>query len=103
MTPTPEQVAQWALDAGISKLTHPAALHRFAVKACAYQAEQDAMDAARYRWLKSEHMLSWWNQDHTTPYATIRAYSDRNVDGDFESLDAAIDAAIRANAPKEPK
>lgn len=46
MTPTPEQVAQWAREAGIPEIiqtTNPPAFHRLVTRAMAEQAEADAV------------------------------------------------------------
>lgn len=50
MNPTPEQVAQWAREAGCAEFAGEAimtmdCLSRFATLACAWQAEQDAVTA----------------------------------------------------------
>lgn len=48
MTPTPEQVAAWALEAGIPDVvqaTNPPAFERFAALVDAHRAEQDAKRA----------------------------------------------------------
>ena len=81
MTPTPEQIAQWARevqaenpDGDCVALTQ-SELQRIVAKACAYQAEQDAK------------------------LCDARVMGDNNRE-DQEAKRCA--AAIRANAPKEP-
>lgn len=61
----------------------------------ALEAENAALkaDAERYRWLKKEQMVFFWNDDYKPPYTTIRAWGDRTADGHFLSLESAIDAA----------
>lgn len=62
-------------------------------------AQEDARDAARYRWLREEAV---WNndiaEDHPMPWCVrgISANDCRPCDG--EELDTAVDAAIAAQA-----
>lgn len=95
MNPTPEQVAAWALEAGITEhdaypkplwVGHDFNLQRFATLVAAWKAEQDAVTC----------------DDASEQWATV-AKDSRGCDGryDFKS-DAAADCAaeIRADAPK---
>lgn len=71
----------------------------------ALRAECEALrkDAERYRWLTTEQktgtMVFFWNQKYSQPYASIRGNITVNVMGHFDSIDAAIDAAIAKEAP----
>ena len=58
-------------------------------------AQSGAKDAERYRWLLNGHLVSW-KQDYSPPYTTIRPFGDFNVDGHYDTVSAAIDAAIAA-------
>ena len=61
-------------------------------------AEIEALraDAERYRWLKSESMFSWWQEDFDSrPFAVIQGYRDALVAGDFSTIDEVINAAMK--------